>query len=136
MNRLFQLSDKRLLLTRYLVNLVGLVEIISLPILFSPDFYSQVELSRQLFLLAPLFILGGHSGYLLCFYKENRNLQSSLVVTSSLIGLVVASFVASFVPGFFPAIAAFLVILVTSLEKILVTKGKLFAASVYKKLSL
>jgi hypothetical protein len=87
---------------------------------------------RQLFLMAPLFILGAHSGYLICLYKESRDLQLSLMIMTVLIGASVSAVVGVIIGGLLPAVAVFLMILVASLEKVLVAKGKLIVASVYK----
>jgi hypothetical protein len=132
LRRLSELSDLSLFLARYLVNFIGLVEIIFLPLLFDPDIYTNVELIRQLFLMAPLLILGAHSGYLICLYKERRDLQLSLVIMTVLIGAGISVAVSVMVGGLMPAVAVFLIIIVASLEKVLVAKGKLIVASVYK----
>lgn len=132
LSHLSELSDLRLFIVRYLVNFIGFVEIISLPVLLDPSFYTKVELMRQLFIMAPLLILGAHSGYLICLYKERRDLQLSLMIMTVLIGAVISIAISLTVGGLLPAIAIFLMILVASLEKVLVAGGKLIVASVYK----
>lgn len=132
LSRLSELSDLRLFLARYLVNFIGFVEIVCLPLLFDPGFYTEVELMRQLFLMAPLLILGTHSGYLICLYKERRDLQLSLVTMTVLIGVGISAVVSVTVGSLLPALAVFLMILVAGLEKVLVAQGALIVASIYK----
>lgn len=132
LSRLSELSDIRLFFSRYLVNFIGLVEILCLPLLLDPGIYTEVELMRQFFLMAPLLILGAHSGYLISLYKEKRDLQLSLVIMTGLIGVGVSAVVSLMVGGLLPALAVFLMILVASMEKVLVGRGNLIVASVYK----
>lgn len=132
--RLSGLADIRLFATRYLVNLVGLVEIISLPILLNPRIYSEVELFRQLLLIAPVALLGAPSGYMIHYYAGKEDCRAPMLVVSALVGALCAAVTSIVLGNIVAGVAVGLFLWVTSLERVMVVDRRLILASIYKGL--
>ena len=132
MNHLSELSDIRLLVVRYAVNFVGFIEILLLPVLLDPDFYTDVEFLRYLMMLAPIFLFGAHSGFLYEFYNNKVNHIKTLCLFSFLVSSIIATLVFFITERLLVSMAVFCLIFVNPLEKWLVVSGKLILASVYK----
>jgi hypothetical protein len=132
--RLSGLADIRLFAVRYAVNLVGLVEIVALPILLSPNVYSEVEMFRQLLLIMPVLLLGAPSGYMVQVYVSKQDSRSTLLVVTGLIAAASAILLSALLANLVAGIAVALFLLVTSLERVMVVDRKLILASIYKGL--
>ena len=132
LNHLSELSDIRLLVVRYAVNFVGFIEILLLPVLLDPGFYTDVEFLRYLMMLAPIFLFGAHSGFLYQFYNNKIDHIKILCLFSFLVSSVIATLIFFITEKILVSIAIFCLILVSPLEKWLVVSGKLILASVYK----
>lgn len=132
--RLSGLADIRLFAVRYAVNLVGLVEIVALPILLSPNIYSEVEMFRQLLLIMPVLLLGAPSGYMVQVYVSKQDSRSTLLVVTGLIAAASAILLSALLTNAVVGIAVALFLLVTSLERVMVVDRKLILASIYKGL--
>lgn len=132
LSRLTELSDLKLFVVRYFVNLVVFLEILLLPIIFDPSFFSEVEILRQLYMLAPVLILGAHSGYLLLYYKKNQDFRIELVAWCLINGLLGSILVYWFIGSWVAALALCFFLVVMALEKLLIVENQLVIASTYK----
>jgi hypothetical protein len=132
LSHLSEVSDLKIIIVRYLVNFVVLLEILFLPILLDPFFYTKIETIRQLFLFAPLVLFGANSGYLYCLYREKQNHQHSLLIFSNIFGFIIGFGIYLIYDSLIIASAIFLMIFVAAMEKILIVKKEFILASIYK----
>jgi hypothetical protein len=133
-HHLIELSDFRLFFIRYSVNLILFVEMMLLPFILRPNFYAQMELLRNIFLIAPITLLGAHSGYLLVYYNQHKDYKNALLLFTCTSGLCLSFCVFFIFHNLLASAAVFFVLACNSVEKILIVEGRLIWASVYKSM--
>lgn len=132
LSHLSELSDIRLFFVRYLVNLIVFIEILMLPALLSVDFYTEVEVVRQAFLVAPACVLGANSGLLYRNYSLGHDASSSLLIFSVFSALIAGVVVSFIFTNVWVGLALAVLVAISGIEKILVLENRLIAASTYK----
>lgn len=132
LSRLTELSDLKLFFVRYFVNLIVFVEILLLPIIFDSNFFTEVEVLRQLYMLAPVLILGAHSGYLFLYYKKEEDSRNQLIALCIINGIVGSAFVYWYLNSVIASLALCFFLLTVALEKVLIVENQLVMASTYK----
>ena len=134
LKHLSELSSLRLVLLRYAVNAVSMVELALLPALLAPALYADMEMTKQMMLFAPVLLIGAATGYLHSLFAGGRDMQGALLLGGALVGIA-GGFVFAYVSGSFLAgCAVFLLIIAACVEKILVSVNRLVLGSLYKAL--
>lgn len=128
-----KLLDLRSAATRYLINIVGFVEILILPLLLAPADYSEIERNKQLIAFSPVVLLGAGLGYLRVRFKDENYLSSSSYTLGALVSCFSVSVILIFAEiNLVFVLAIFLYIFSSAIEKQLQGCNKLLIAYSYK----
>lgn len=128
-----KLLDLKLAVARYGINFIGFIELVLIPLIVSPFYYSTIEKDKQLISFMPIVLLGAGLGFLkLHFNRGDPYLKWDYFFGSFVTGFLFCAILYSFGFGFIYVIAAFLIIIVSVLEKLLVVQNQLISASSYK----
>ena len=131
-SHLSELTDLRLLIVRYFVNFIVLIEILTLPLVLRPEDFTSLEYLKNLMLFAPILLFGVNSGYINRVYKDKLDDRYALILAVTIITLLVFCILSWSLANMLPAIAISLYIIVVGCEKILIADGFLVLASLYK----
>ena len=131
-SRLSELTDLRLLIVRYSVNFIVLIEILILPLVLRPEDFTSLEYLKNLLLFAPILLCGVNSGYINRVYKDKLDDRYALILAVTIIALLAFCILNLLLANILPAIAISLYIIVVGCEKICIADGFLVLASLYK----
>ena len=131
-SHLSELTDLRLLIVRYFVNFIVLIEILILPSVLRPEDFTSLEYLKNLMLFTPILLFGVNSGYINRVYKDKLDDRYALILAVTIIALLVFCILNLLLANMLLAIAISLYIIVVGCEKILIADGFLVLASLYK----
>lgn len=134
LRHLSELSSLRLVMLRYAVNAIGVVEIALLPALLAPALYADMETTKQMLLFAPVLLVGAATGYLHSLFAGGRDLQGALLLGAALVGIAGGVGFALVSDSVLAGCAVFLMVMAAAVEKILVSVNRLLLGSLYKAL--
>lgn len=128
-----RLLDLRAAAARYLINAIGFLEILILPLVLTPTDYAEIERNKQLVAFSPVVLLGAGLGYLKFHFKDESYLNSSSYTFGALIscfGVSVLLLSAGTNPVLVLAISLY--IFTSAVEKQLLGCNRLLIAYSYK----
>lgn len=128
-----KLLDLRAAAARYLINAIGFLEILILPLVLTPTDYAEIERNKQLVAFSPVVLFGAGLGYLKFHFKDESYLNSSSYTFGALISCVGVS-VLLLSAGTNPilVLAITLYIFTSAVEKLLLGCNRLLIAYSYK----
>lgn len=129
------LSDGKLFVARYLVNVVLVAEILILPLIVKPSSFVEIEYYRNILILIPFLLLGINSGYLPLLYRHNTDAKYQLLRFGTFLGLAGAVIVYCLQKSVFFSFSVFAVLLYLSVEKILIARKYLVFVSIAKSMA-
>lgn len=134
LRHLSELSSLRLVMLRYAVNAIGVVELALLPALLTPGLYADMETIKQMMLFAPVLLIGAATGYLHSLFAGGRDLKGALLLGGALVGSSGGAVYAYVSGSVLAGCAIFLLVIAACVEKILVSVNRLLLGSLYKAL--
>ena len=85
-----QNNNIQIVLTRYFLYGLGLIDILFLPKLLPPQVYAGIEYYKNIIFLFPNILLGASSGYIYAFYVEKRDDFNPFFKVSIFVSIIAA----------------------------------------------